>query len=188
MTGLAAWTKNEGLLFLPIVFLVRTFVIASHRGIRVSIKELIMFAIGVLPILVVLSIFKSKIPSTNEVFAGQNISAIIARLTDFSRYLAIAKSFIVFFYDKLAKEWLIVLPIYFFLLGKTKQPMTKGGFQTAFLSVFLMLVGYFFIYLITPLNLQWHINTSIWRLFLHLWPTMIFSFFLVVATPEEFLT
>ena len=185
MAGLAGWTKNEGVLFLLVVIIVRMIVISFNRGIKAYSKELAMFTIGVLPILAVLFLFKLKIPSTNELLTGQSMDTVLARLTDFTRYLIIGKSFIVFFYDKLAKEWLIILPIYFFLLGKTKQHVNEESIKTAVLIVLFMLGGYFFIYLITPLNLQWHIDTSIWRLFLQLWPTIIFSFFLVAATPEE---
>ena len=185
MAGLASWTKNEGILFLLVVFVVRMIVISSNKGIKAYLKELAMFAIGVLPILVVLFLFKLKIPSTNELTTGQSLDTVLARLTDFSRYLVIGKSFIVFFYDKLAKEWLIILPIYFLIFGKTKQNANAESLKTSVLIVVFMLCGYFFIYLITPLDLPWHLRTSIWRLFLHLWPTIIFSFFLVVSTPEE---
>jgi len=185
MAGLASWTKNEGILFLFVVFVVRMIVISSDRGIKAYLKELAMFTIGVLPILAVLILFKLKIPSTNELTTGQSIEAVLGRLTDFSRYLVIGKSFIVIFYEKLAKKWLIILPIYFFLLGKTKQNTNVESIKTSFLIVLLMLSGYFIVYLVTPLNLSWHLKTSIWRLFLQLWPTIIFSFFLVVSTPEE---
>jgi 4-amino-4-deoxy-L-arabinose transferase-like glycosyltransferase len=185
MAGLAGWTKNEGLLFLLVVFVVRMIVVISNSRMKEYLKELRMFAVGVVPILAVLLLFKSTISQTNELFSGQNSGAILERLTDFSRYIIIGKSFIVFFYDKLAKEWLIVLPIYFLLLGKTKQNVSPESIKTSLLGVLFMLGGYFIIYLITPLNLQWHIDTSIWRLFLQLWPTIIFSFFLVAATPEE---
>jgi 4-amino-4-deoxy-L-arabinose transferase-like glycosyltransferase len=185
MAGLASWTKNEGILFLIVVFVVRMIVISSNKGIKVYLKELAMFTIGVFPILAVLFLFKLKIPSTNELITGQSIDTVLGRLTDFSRYLVIGKSFIVFFYDKMAKEWLIILTIYFFLLGKTKQNVNAESIKTSFLIVLFMMICYFAIYLITPLNLAWHLKTSIWRLFLQLWPTIIFSFFLVVSTPEE---
>ena len=160
-------------------------VISSNRGIIAYLKELAMFTIGVFPILAVLILFKLEIPSTNELYTGQSFSTVLARLTDFSRYLVIGKSFIVFFYDKLAKEWLIILPIYFFLFGKSKKDINAESIKTAFLILLFMLGGYFCVYLITPLNLPWHLRTSIWRLFLQIWPAIIFSFFLVVSTPEE---
>ena len=186
MAGLAAWTKNEGILFLVVVLTVRMIVVSLNRGVKAFLKELRLFTIGALPVLAVLLLFKFNIPQTNELFTGQHIGSVLGRLSDLSRYIIISKSFIVFFYDKLAKEWLIVLPIYFFLLGKAKQKINEESIKTMLLSVFFMMAGYFIIYLITPLNLQWHIETSIWRLFLHLWPTIIFSFFMVVSTPEEF--
>ena len=185
MTGLAAWTKNEGILFLIVVFIVRLIVTSANRGIKAYIRELAMFASGALPILVVLLLFKSEMPSSNELFAGQSIEMVLGRLTDSSRYLVIGKSFIVYFYDKLAKVWLIVLPIYFLLFGKAKRKENEEGIKTSILIVLFMFGGYFFIYLITPLNLEWHVITSVWRLFLHLWPTIIFSFFVFVSTPEE---
>jgi hypothetical protein len=133
----------------------------------------------------VLFLFKLKIPSTNELITGQSIDMVLERLTDFSRYLVIGKSFIVFFYEKMAKEWLIILPICFFLLGKTQHNVNAESIKTSFLILLFMMISYFAIYLITPLNLGWHLKTSIWRLFLQLWPTIIFSFFLIVSTPEE---
>ncbi len=186
MSGLAAWTKNEGILFLLVVFFVRMIVISSSRGIKGYIHELAMVTSGALPILTVLMLFKLEMPSSNELFAGQRIEAVLGRLTDTARYSVIGKSFIVFFYDKLAKEWLVALPVYFFLVGKAKSKEMGESIKTSFLIVLFMIGGYFFVYLITPLNLQWHINTSVWRLFLQIWPTILFSFFVVVSTPEEY--
>jgi 4-amino-4-deoxy-L-arabinose transferase-like glycosyltransferase len=188
MSGLAAWTKNEGILFVLVVFIVRMIVILSKRGIKAYLKELKLFVIGILPILTVLLLFKLKIASKSELFSDQSIHMVLGRLTDFSRYLVIGKSFIVFFYDKLTQEWLFVLLIYFFLFGKTKQHANDESIRTSFLSVIFMMGGYFFIYLVTPLNLQWHIKTSVWRLFLQIWPTIIFLFFNIVSTPEGLFT
>ena len=95
-----------------------------------------------------------KIPSTNELLTGQSMDTVLARLMDFTRYLIIGKSFILFFYDKLAKEWLIILPIYFFLLGKTKQHVNEESIKTPFVIVLFMIGGYFFIYLITAQKQQ----------------------------------
>ena len=45
-----------------------------------------------------------------------------------------------------------------------------------------MLVGYFFVYLTTTLNLQFHLTTSLGRLLTALWPSVAFVFF--VATGD----
>jgi hypothetical protein len=47
----------------------------------------------------------------------------------------------------------------------------------------LILAGYFFIYLITPYDLRWHLRFSLNRLFLQLWPSAVFLFFLAAPIP-----
>ena len=48
-----------------------------------------------------------------------------------------------------------------------------------------MLVGYFFVYVLTPLDLAYHLATSLNRLFLQLWPGVIFLVFMIARTPED---
>jgi hypothetical protein len=47
---------------------------------------------------------------------------------------------------------------------------------------------YMLIYVITPYDLEWHMNYSMGRLLLHLFPLALFSFFLSVNTPEVVLS
>ena len=42
-----------------------------------------------------------------------------------------------------------------------------------------MTVGYFFVYVLTPLDLNYHLLTSLNRLFLQLWPGVLFVVFMV---------
>jgi hypothetical protein len=52
------------------------------------------------------------------------------------------------------------------------------GWRTASLTsaaaLSLMFIGYSFIYVMTPLDLKWHLDTSLERLFLHFWPPVVF--------------
>ncbi|MEK6534682.1 MAG: hypothetical protein AABZ40_03350, partial [Thermodesulfobacteriota bacterium] len=48
----------------------------------------------------------------------------------------------------------------------------------------LILAGYFFVYVTTPLDLGYHLATSLNRLFLQLWPSVIFLFFMAAGAPE----
>ena len=45
----------------------------------------------------------------------------------------------------------------------------------------LMLVGYAFVYLTTPQGLAWHLDASVHRLLMQLWPTGLLAFFLAVG-------
>jgi len=54
----------------------------------------------------------------------------------------------------------------------------EPGIAMAIITLALTLAGYFAIYLITPYDLYWHLRFSLNRLFLQLWPSAIFIFFL----------
>ena len=48
-----------------------------------------------------------------------------------------------------------------------------------------MLAGYFFVYLTTPHDLAWHVNTSMDRLLIHLWPSTLLAVFLYLGDPTK---
>ena len=49
-----------------------------------------------------------------------------------------------------------------------------------------MLLGFFFVYILTPHELSWHLDTSLSRLFLQLWPSIVFVACLCLNSPQEF--
>ncbi|NNL41619.1 MAG: hypothetical protein HKO79_03935, partial [Desulfobacterales bacterium] len=46
MAGFAAWTKNEGLLFIISIFFARLIVVTRHKGFGVFFKEILLFSNG----------------------------------------------------------------------------------------------------------------------------------------------
>lgn len=192
--GFAAWTKNEGLLFLLAIVasLLLVFVtnrsrsgtpgMPSQRNITVKIarKHLPSFALflfGVAPLLLVIAWFKRSVAVPNELFS------LIAfhKLLDAWRYLAIlkwyGKDFLRFGDWFLIPGTLLLVGLYFASHGERLQP-ANPGFRTCRIALALTLAGYFLIYLITPYDLYWHLRFSLNRLFLQLWPAAIFLFFL----------
>jgi hypothetical protein len=57
--------------------------------------------------------------------------------------------------------------------------------SAGFIALALMFVGYFFVYVLTPMDLIWHLGTSLERLLLQMWPTFLFLLFLVIGPAEE---
>ena len=130
-------------------------------------------------------LFKLSLATNNDLVSGQSWQASLPRLADASRYWLIAKAFVVNA-AALGKAYVLVLPLCFFLLGRgPRRP------RFALLGIvgvlLLMLVGYFFIYVTTPLDLAGHLRLSIERLLLHLWPAAILAMFLALADPVEIL-
>jgi hypothetical protein len=47
-----------------------------------------------------------------------------------------------------------------------------------------MYTGYLVFYVITPYELKWHLETSLSRLLMQLWPSFILAAFLTTRSPE----
>jgi small-conductance mechanosensitive channel len=75
----------------------------------------------------------------------------------------------------------VALVAFYLLTPRTRNPTQEPTVSASRMALALTLAGYFAIYLITPRDLYWHLRFSLSRLFLQLWPSTIFLFFLAVA-------
>ncbi|MGA3211068.1 MAG: hypothetical protein ABSD20_07145 [Terriglobales bacterium] len=185
--GCAAWTKNEGLFFL-----VCCVVAIALPGIwgrsRNSLRYALLFVLGTSPMLVLLILFKVQIQFNNWLFSSGNGSlSVWARLATPSRYFLVAR----YYGRELLQfgEWRItLLPFllaYFILLGRTHGLRQRLGTLASMGALTLALIGEFFVYIVTPTDMEWLLSTSLNRLILQLWPAAVFIFFMVTRSPEE---
>lgn len=177
MAGLGAWTKNEGLLLVLSVFIAYVLMTISKISWRQYLKELRAFIIGLFPIVILLAYFKFQLVPSNDLVAGQAINTTTARLLDLSRYVVVGKTFFLEFFEIL-KGRIIIFPALFLFLGFSSSRIFKKNNYQSIIILLLMLSGYFMVYIITPHDLNWHLNTSLERLFLQLLPSVIFIFFM----------
>lgn len=197
MAGAAAWTKNEGLLFLVVAVVVRLLVmrllvVGRAAKARTAPSQLMAFVGGALPFLVAIALFKHFYAPPSDLAGGQDAS-ILSKIGDPARYATIFAAFFhemwnfnVWFYPPI-----VVLLPYAWLMGLRRGVFRRPvaiEYSTAAGLVALMLLGYFFIYLSTPRELAWHLKTSLARLLLQLWPMVVFVFFLMARTPQEALS
>lgn len=183
MAGFAAWTKNEGMLFLGSVVLARVATVAPGSGWKVLAREGRAFALGLAPVALVVLYFKGRFAGANDLIAGQGLLDIIGKLGDGARYAQVGQALV----QQRAIEPLLLLPLvlYFILLGRARVPRLRSGVLLCLFVLGLMLLGYAMVYLVSPHDLTWHLKTSLRRLLMQIWPTAIFTFFLFTATPEE---
>jgi hypothetical protein len=184
MAGFAAWTKNEGLLFLAAVLAARLAVVVRSMGWRRYRAEAAGFALGLAPVLAVVMYFKVRFSPPNDLLADQGLNSLAAKLADPSRYALVGRA-IAGEISGLGSGAIAWLAAYRLLLGgKPRRPGEPGG-GFAVLIPALLLAGYFLVYIVTPRHLPWHLQWSLSRLIIQLWPLSVFAFFLVVATPVE---
>jgi hypothetical protein len=187
----AAWTKNEGLLFLCAILVARIGILLrtmfSHDPSQRPRQErfyenwisVATILAGVAPVFLVIAWFKLSVAPPSELFS--NSTTTLHKLLDPTRYWVILKWFVKGFF--LFGHWLLVpgtlLLIAFYFATPEKEYRKQGaGFRSSVLALALTLGGYFAIYLITPYDLYWHLRFSLTRLFLQLWPSTIFLLFL----------
>ncbi len=197
--ALAAWTKNEGLLFLLCVPPARFAWVFRSIGWRRALYQAGWFVAGALPVLIVMAVFKLQMAPPSDIFSGQGLQPVIERLTDWPRYWQILAAYVrtaLTFTQGIVDiregfrfnpgvAGVALLGLYLILMGVQTQGQDRPALLTAATVLILMLAGYFGIYLITPHDLRWHLLTSLNRLFIQLWPGAIFLCFMVARTPEQ---
>lgn len=180
--ALAAWTKNEGILFLSLFLAVGTLVSAISDGAKAGLRRLALLAAGALPVALLVLYFKTRLAPPTDILAEQQGGALLARLLDVSRYVTVAKAFLA------ASMWKFLLPVlaaYLLLLGVERDRARKKGFLVSAATLSAMFASYFMVYVTTSKPLEWHLGTSLDRVLVQLWPLFLFSFFLLVRVPES---
>ncbi|MES2140386.1 MAG: hypothetical protein V4511_11830 [Bacteroidota bacterium] len=176
--GLSAWSKNEGLLFILCLFSSQLTLLffKNYRELFIELKYLLF---GLIPVLLFIGYYKMVIAPPNQIMIAQGPQTFV-KLTDPLRYLTVYQWYKMQFTE--FGQWALN-PWWLFLLGI----LIKGGigfrkYNYAFVSNFtwllLMLLGFFLIEIITPLDLEFYLSTSLHRLFFQLFPSFIFIYFL----------
>ena len=183
--GCAAWTKNEGILFLCAILLARMWVrFRQQRPPNPNSRPLQMLPAlyGVTPVLCVLFFFKHCIAPPGDLFSDR--ATMLHKLSDVMRYGVVmkwyAKEFLRFGHWLLIPVPLLMVALYF-MLRKNAAAEPSTSVRASALALGLTLAGYFLIYVITPYDLYWHLRFSLARLFTQVWPSAIFLFFLRLA-------
>ena len=183
MAGLAAWTKDEGGLFLLCLLLSHFAITARGRGFAHYRRELTYLLAGMLPVLAVVIFFKLRFAWHTDFVSSRGFWH---RLHDVSRYpvvfSAVWDAFLHF------GAWSLSIPplliVYFLLVGRQRQEGRVAA-KVAAATLALTALGYLVVYLTTPLPVQWLLLTSLTRLCIQLYPSALFLMFLFARTPEE---
>ncbi len=193
--GLAAWTKNEGLMFLIVVILARAIAVLRFGARPALVRQLGAIAAGLVFPLAVVAFFKLRLSPPNDL-TSTGPADMLKHVTDFGRWMTVLQGFgkEAFLFGQMAVEgelvrgFLIpislVLLLYWFLVRFRVHQRDRSSVATAALAVAFMLAGDFAIYVLLPRDVNWQMSTSLDRLFLQLWPAGLFAFFMAANVPQ----
>ena len=159
LLGCCMWLKNEGIM-LSVLFIV-------FNGPSLMLKGKWKYFVGglILPVTALL-LFKAGAPAT-DLIEGQSASTL-GHLKDWNRYKMI--------WDAMANqltnnfsEIKIAIILYACLCVAQRKVPAKS-----LVMLLCCVTGYFFVYVITPRDLEWHLGTSADRVLLQLFPAFAY--------------
>jgi hypothetical protein len=170
--GLGAWTKNEGAGFwiVSVMVFVGWVLLRSPRG--RGRGPLLMVAASA-PLVLALAVFKSFVGVENDVVNVRTLPMLFTNIIDAERVTTVLSAVGMELWNGGA-EWVGVLPIlglYVLVRGGYRSREAVVGRSAAVITI--MLAAYTAVYVQTPLDLRWHLQTSVDRLLLQLLPAII---------------
>lgn len=157
--GCCLWTKNEGLLLVSVFLLVYSPYLLKEK------RWLYVLGGMALPVLA-LVVFKTMYAPPNDLVEGKG--AMKAKLADKSRYRLIWEVFKTML-DKYFPYLRYILALYLLRCAVLRRAPATG-----LLVILGGALGFTFVYLTTPHDLEWHLHTSMDRLIFQLAPSFLF--------------
>ena len=184
--GLAAWTKNEGSLF----------VIAAFVGLALAVqgvsrlRALASYVAGLALPLAVVVYFKVALAPPSDVLSSGPARSV-AQILDPARHIEIVRYVV----GELAGfgscgvallpvGTLVILVLYYIVFRAPIAPELRPAYVAGIVMLAIQALGYYGIFLITPYDLAWHLSYSTTRLILQVFPLIAFFVLGAAATPE----
>ena len=167
--GLAACTKNEGVLFVAVLAAVRALL-------QRSLRELGKLAAGAAFGIAVLVLFKIFYSPPNPIVHSITGRVLLDRIADGNYHAKILNAFagksLAFGQWWIPPFLLLVIHVVATRYTAPAKDNSRAWLTTAGVLVGA-LCGYYAVYLLSPYDLDWHIGTSLDRLLLQIWPTAL---------------
>jgi hypothetical protein len=183
--SLAAWTKNDGMLFFLALVVSRLVFGFSGQPVRTRIQKMMPFFAGAAPVMIIYVVFKALLAGTpNDILSAE---PRVDKLLSLSRYIQVARAFgsEVWGFGGWSISIIVLLGICLAALGVAADPEARPAIYTLLGTVCIVFAGLFSIFIITPYDLSWHLDSTLHRLLLQVWPAFLFTFFLIARPPEE---
>ena len=164
--GLCPWIKNEGIPWYIIYSLLIFYCLyKQEKKLKSSIINFLKIIFASLPIYISVLFVRYFANSENDLVFG--ILGRLKQLFAIDRYEMIMPFVGIFFKQH---YWILFIPIYL-LAGFIDKRYEK--FKYLFFMIFFMYLIFIFVYLITPHDLKWHLDTSFLRITIIYLPSLM---------------
>jgi hypothetical protein len=181
----AACTKNEGILFLVVLVASRVVAIWLGKSPR-GAGELLVFAIGAAFGVLTLTLFKLTYSPVSDTLHWTTAHAMFATITNGTLHLDVIRGIR---QNLNFGQWRLnpvpLMALHAAAAWQPSQPSAKArpSFTPAF-ALIGMSCGYYLVYLLSPYDVEAHVQSSLDRLLIQLWP-MAIVLYSVIAAPRD---
>jgi hypothetical protein len=181
--GAAAWTKVEGGPFALGALAAAAGIGWAAGGWRLAVRGSLWLECGLAPALACLVLQRVRFGVHNDVIRAMPLWLVSKDLLDWSRHGRIlwqALSMFARWPQSLAPVLLLAGAL---LAGPQRPTRAWRAVLPGVVGLAVMLLSYYAAFLFTPYDLAWHLESSSHRLFLQIWPSVIFLVVLGAQIP-----
>lgn len=176
LAGLAAWTKDEGLLFLA-VFLAAATIFRRQQLLRLLAGAALGGGAAIL--------FKTVLARGDASLLSASLPLLRQHLSDPGRYRQVLIAMGAQFVDMASGWYHPIFPALALAIALRFDVQRRRDALFCSTIAFLLFVGYFAVYIITPNDLTWQLQTSLSRLYAQLWPIFLLAIWTALRAPES---
>lgn len=177
LAACAAWTKNEGLAILALmVLLIMFYAVQTRIKIGSSLRRCALFAV---PIVAAIIALKINVSHANDLWTYSTTSGPVES-SFVARSMKIISAFAGRMFNYLYLPYFTVVML---CIMNLRKALTRG-FAIAVVLLGMIAI-YFVVFLVTPRDLEWHLEHSEKRLMVHLWPLWILLLNVVWVSAEK---
>jgi hypothetical protein len=180
MAGFAAWTRNEGLIFLVAVIVARVYALFRFGKRSAIARQMVRFLAGLAVPLAVVIAFKLRVSGPSDVLSTP-ASAIWQHVIIPGRWIMTLEALVIalFTMGRFLIPMVLALALYWYLVRFHVDARDRGALATAGIALSLTLVAQLLVDVLYVNNLPVEISTSLERILLQIWPAGLLMFFLV---------
>ncbi len=179
--GCAAWTKNEGIVFAAAAWLATAGWTWRAVGWRQAGRACGAMMAGAAPWLLCAAVQKWTLGGASDFIAGNSASLVRANTLDASRHGQIWRAMLSLWGEQVDATALglaigLLIAYRFARRGNASRGSDRRiGLAVIVTALGLQSIGCYAAYLLTPHDLQWHLKTSVHRVFVQMWPSLILA-------------
>jgi hypothetical protein len=182
MAGFAAWTRNEGLIFVVAVILARALALFRSRHRAAIAPQVFRFLAGAAAPLAVLAVFKLRVAGPSDLWT-EPAATVLKHLADPSRWILTLEGLLLILvnFGRFLIPIVLALALYWYLVRFRADARDRVALSTAAVALGLTLAAQLLLDILFADNISVEVATSFERILLQLWPAALLAFFLASA-------